>query len=55
MDILGRIVNETNFSGTETKRIDLNNLQNGLYILKIFSEQNVYDKKLIRSEKILVR
>ena len=50
MDLLGQKVfdNEFRFSeGIETQKIDLNNLENGLYIIKLENENRIFNQKFI--------
>jgi hypothetical protein len=44
-DITGRIVRELNLNGATQSNISVSGLENGLYLLQIYSDGNVFVKR----------
>ena len=47
-DLNGRIVHETKIENLDSKALDLNNLQSGIYILNVSNGENKYSQKIIK-------
>jgi hypothetical protein len=47
-DINGRLISSTEFESTNQKSIDISNLTNGIYLMKIISNKGTFTQKIIK-------
>lgn len=47
-DLNGRLINSSEFESTNQKSIDISNLSNGIYLMKIISNKGIFTQKIIK-------